>query len=336
MPASQARSIGSLWRRFLAFMIDGLILYFVGRGLGAAFFDALSRIGPWGHLVGFCIALLYFAFLDSDVGNGQTVGKRLLQLRVLDAQGYTISIAKSVARYSLFAIPHFLNGLRLPETRTSWIASYLIFAVVLGIGGSTVYLLIFNRNTRQGLHDLAVGSYVVRAVGTGQVKTEPIGDMHWRVLRWLLLLLILLSISAGFVNYESEKSGHVWQRRADAILVEQLDGVQAARVENWRPFEWFSFFTRNPLASESALVITVWRTDKMGGQETFADQVAWLVLRNDPGVQKRDLLWLKVGRGYNLGIASHDNLQTFTHSPAEWRQHLFGSSPAPNTSAVHP
>lgn len=104
----QADPIGSLWRRFSAFVIDGLILYAVGRSVGAVFFSSLAQLGPWGHLLGFSIALAYFATLDSRVGGGQTLGKRLLRLRVVNAQGSTIPWARSAVRYVIIAIPYFL------------------------------------------------------------------------------------------------------------------------------------------------------------------------------------------------------------------------------------
>ena len=116
-------AVASLWPRFAAFVVDAFILYALGRGVGAVFFDTLSQLGPWGHLLGFFIALGYFATLDSSIGNGQTFGKRVLRVRVANAQGTPISLGKSVLRFTVFAIPQFLNGLQLPRAIISldWI-----------------------------------------------------------------------------------------------------------------------------------------------------------------------------------------------------------------------
>jgi uncharacterized RDD family membrane protein YckC len=328
----QTRSIGGFWRRFLAFVVDGLILYLVGRTIGAALFNTLSQMGPWGMLVGFCIALVYFALLDSRIGNGQTVGKRLLKLRVVDTQGNAISFWKSLARYTVFAAPHFISKLGLPASRTPWIVPFVIFIVAVGVGGSTLYLLIFNRHTRQGLHDLIVGSYVVKTGNTGPVETEPIWDMHWRVLRWLLTLLLFLSLSIGIMGYKLENSGPVSQRQQDLKLIEQLDRVQVARVQNFKPLRWSGFMPKNPLATKHALVITVWWTGESGGREAFADRVAKLTLQNDPKVQDQDMLRIVIARGYYLGIASGGDSQTFTHTPTEWSQRVLVASPAQSST----
>ncbi len=185
------RSIGSFWRRFFAFFVDSLILGIIGFTLGAIFFDTLSQLGPWGKLLGFLIAVPYFAVTESNVGGGRSLGKRLLRLRVVDAQGNTLPFEHSFARYTVFAAPFFLNKLALPVSKTPWVVFILLGVIVFGVGGATLYLLIFNRNTRQGLHDLAVGSYVVRAGDTGPVETKPFWKPH-RVIAGSLLVLTLV------------------------------------------------------------------------------------------------------------------------------------------------
>ena len=80
------RRIGSLWRRFVAFLIDGIVVGIVGTVVALPFFDPLSRLGAWGRLLGFCLALPYYGILNSRIGNGQTLGKRWLSLQVVDAR----------------------------------------------------------------------------------------------------------------------------------------------------------------------------------------------------------------------------------------------------------
>src|SRR5207248_8766925 len=44
------RSIGSLWRRFVAFAVDGIIVGVAGTVVALPFFEAFSHLGPWGRL----------------------------------------------------------------------------------------------------------------------------------------------------------------------------------------------------------------------------------------------------------------------------------------------
>jgi uncharacterized RDD family membrane protein YckC len=317
---SHTNSIGSLWHRLLAYLIDVLILGAVGSGVGNAFFDKLSHMGPWGRLVGFSIALPYFAIMESSIGGGQSFGKLCLKLKVVDAQGNTISFGKSLARYVMFAVPSFLFEIALPVTRTPWILSTLISVFVLGVGGSTLYLITFNRDTRQGLHDLAVGSYVAKAGDTGPVEARPIATKHWATLG---SLLIILAVLAGIQSNILVKRGPLPQMRQDARMIEQMDGVQQARVQD------FMLHNRSGGGAKKSLDFSI-RTEKPVDQEAFADEVAKIVLQNDRYAQEYDQLTIRILRGYDIGIASHWNHQEFTHSPDEWRQRVLGASPVSN------
>ncbi len=329
------RAIGPLWRRFPAYLVDSLILYLAGRGIGAAFFNSLSQLGSWGRLIGFCIALCYFASLDSGVGNGQTIGKRLLRITVVGGQGNTISLARAALRFTVFAIPSYLYGLQLPRAIDPLIGSIVLGVIVFGVGGSTLYLIIFNRNTRQGLHDLLVGSYVVNSEPTGPLRTEPIWDTHWRILRWCLTLLILFSYSIWTLDKKVEKSSSVIQWHEDIRLINQLDRVQAASEKILRPVKWNGFMKDNPLVSKKTLVITVWWTGEPKDREIFADRVAKVVLLNDARAREQDLLWIVVVRSYDIGIASGGKSQTFTHTPAEWSQRVLGNPLAKTSAPPH-
>lgn len=93
-------------------------------------------------------------------------------MQVVDVHGNTISFLKSLVRYAVFAVPYYLNEISLPVTRTPWIVTSLIAVVIFAVGGATLYLVLFNRHTRQGIHDLAAGSYVADADKMGPLKTQ--------------------------------------------------------------------------------------------------------------------------------------------------------------------
>jgi uncharacterized RDD family membrane protein YckC len=314
-PLPPNRTIGSLWRRIVAFVADGIIVGIAANVVALPFFQTFSRLGPWGRLVGFCMALPYFAILNSKIGNGQTLGKRWRHLQVVDAQGKTISFSKSLVRYTVFAVPYYLNGISLPVTRTPWIVSVLISVVIFGVGGATLYLVLFNRHTRQGMHDLAAGSYVADADTTGRPKTQPIWKMHGVILG---SLLVVLSVTAGILGNKAEKWGPFPQMLQDVNLVENMPGVQQAGVQeltNWSNGE-----------KETIFVVNVFWTGKPADEKAFANRVAKLVLQNDPTVKGYDLLRIAMIRGYDLGIAHAHVSNAFEHAPADWIAHLSGES----------
>ena len=332
----QVRSVGPLWRGAIAFVVDGLILYAVGRIGGAICFNSLSLLGLWGHLLGFILALVYFATLDSDVGGGQTIGKRLLQLRLVNALGNTIGWERSAVRFVIFAIPYFLTGPQDLAKISIWLIPFLIIFITLGIGGSTLYLVIFNRRTRQGLHDIAAGTYVVDAVASGPLTTEPIWAAHLGVIGSYLLLIAFTALSKGLDIEWQHKTGYVSQRSKDEHLIESLGGVQTAETQFWVPIQSERSAFSSFLPKKKDGRITVEWNGRLPDREAFANQVAAIILQNDPRAQNQDVIQIKVGRRYDLGIASGNNYQSFTHTPEEWHKRVFGIVPDAPSSPEPP
>ncbi len=96
----------SFGARFGAALIDGLMLAVLSFLLGAA-------IGPSaGQGLGTLLGLAYFVYLEGST-SGQTVGKKLLNIRVVDAEsggpiGYGRALLRYVARI-VSAIPCLLG-----------------------------------------------------------------------------------------------------------------------------------------------------------------------------------------------------------------------------------
>ena len=83
----------------------------------------------------------------------------------------------------------------------------------------------------------------------------------------------------------------------------------------------------NFLPKKKAARITVGWNGRLADREAFADQVAAIILQNDSRAQKQDVIQIKVGLRYDLGIASGNDYQSFTHTPEEWHDRVFGIVP---------
>jgi uncharacterized RDD family membrane protein YckC len=153
------RFLSPAWRRAIAFF-DILILGVPATIISIPLNDVLARMGYWAGFIGPAAALVYFSILDSEIANGQTLGKRWLKVQVVDLNGKTISFRRSVLRSSIFVIP-FCAGTNLQV----FVRGPLAFLALIAFAVSVVdfancYLVLFNRDTPQGLHDLAAGSNV--------------------------------------------------------------------------------------------------------------------------------------------------------------------------------
>ncbi|MEN1678653.1 MAG: RDD family protein [Planctomycetota bacterium] len=133
--------------RWVAAIIDGLILIGLNLGIGFAFGIAWfamfgdgggdgSALELFANVIGFVVQLLYFAGLESSA-KGATLGKQAMGIRVVSTSGERISFLRAVGR---------------------WFAEFLS-ALILMIG----FLMAAFTERKQALHDIIAGTLVVKA-----------------------------------------------------------------------------------------------------------------------------------------------------------------------------
>src|SRR5271156_6312412 len=89
------------WRRAAAFAVDATLLGCIGAALGVALGNWLVGVGQWGRLIGVVIAGAYLVPANSSLFGGQTIGMRLLKIRVQTVSGELLSPGQSAVRYLL-------------------------------------------------------------------------------------------------------------------------------------------------------------------------------------------------------------------------------------------
>jgi len=136
------KGYAGFWKRFAAFIIDGLILMVCGFIIGG-FIDLVHEFttgtsagaGALGNLGGIILGWLYFAIMESSSTQG-TLGKMALAIKVTNLSGNRISFGRATGR-------HF---------------GKIISAFILLIG----YLMVAFTSRKQGLHDMMAGCLVVK------------------------------------------------------------------------------------------------------------------------------------------------------------------------------
>lgn len=74
---------------------------------------------------------------------------------------------------------------------------------MFGLGGAIIYLYIFNRRTRQSLHDIVAGTFVPKRSPQGSVSFTPLWKGHIAVVGIWFILIIGLSF---FIPALSQRS----------------------------------------------------------------------------------------------------------------------------------
>jgi uncharacterized RDD family membrane protein YckC len=312
--------LAGVWRRLFAFCLDGLLLGALGSGVGLVAFDALVTLGDWGRAVGFAVALLYFGAMDSVLFAGRSVGKRLLAIKVVTASGQPLGVGPSTIRAAIFCVPYFLNGAPINTNANGMWLAYLVSFIVFGVGISIVYLLLFNKHTRQSLHDLAVGAYVVSsAVDAPRAPCKPLWRVHLGVVSVILtaavaapVLLERVAESQPFIGLLSVQRGLL-----------QVPDVRQASVN--MGVDKFSSSQRGTTTTH-VLSSRILLSRRVADLDALANRCAQITLDRDPAADKQDLITVSIGYGYDIGIASAWSNHNYPYSPAQWRRRLAPST----------
>ncbi|MEM7534720.1 MAG: phosphodiester glycosidase family protein [Chloroflexota bacterium] len=163
-----ALDIAGFWRRLLAFLIDGAIialLLFTLNLTRQAFGLSLSY---WSRIIAYLIIIAYSGYFNSQMGQGQTVGKRLMRIVVVSKQTAYLNMSRSLLRAVMLALIFMVNEWAIPILQNP-VTTILFMIIVMGSALALFYGLVFNRTTRQGLHDLLAGSYVIHT----SINSQP-------------------------------------------------------------------------------------------------------------------------------------------------------------------
>lgn len=301
--------IAGFWRRLGAYLIDMLLLGLVGFGLGLVLHEQFEAIGAWGLAIGFLITLAYFGTMESRRFDGRTFGKLALDVQVVSTAGRPLSFGKALLRSSVFHIPYFLNNASLGAGSTALVLPAIQALLVFGLGGAIAYLYLFNRRTRQSVHDLLAGTVVVRVRTVPVPALAPVWKGH------MAIVAALLVVSIGMLAY-------LQARFQDGILqplmLVQQQIINMPGVRNAGVVEGTSWATGNQRAN----FLTVRAVTSIGPVEepALARRIAAAALATYPAARQLDTLSVTLVRGYDIGIASNWDTKTFNAPPGDWQR----------------
>jgi uncharacterized RDD family membrane protein YckC len=179
-PATEHGTIAGFWIRVAADFLDALILYVIGFLLSLPLRQLFLRLGERGVLIGLAVSLAYGGLLQSHVGGGQTLAKRLLRLRVVRPDGALISLDRSLVRYALVSFIVYQSAVTtavvtlFPFIRMEW-AQAVRGALALVLFAGCVLVVPFHP-LRRGLHDLLAGTIVVRGGPPDPARVAALTD----------------------------------------------------------------------------------------------------------------------------------------------------------------
>jgi uncharacterized RDD family membrane protein YckC len=157
--------VAGFWIRLASDVLDAILLGLFGLCLSLPFRSALYRLGENGVWIGLCVTFLYAGILQSRIGQGQSLAKRLLKIQVRTMDGGYLTLWMSFFRYSVIALIFYNEWIGLgivsvfPFLNNQLVQTSYSAAVAALLAGTM--LMVPFHPLKRGLHDLIAGSVVV-------------------------------------------------------------------------------------------------------------------------------------------------------------------------------
>jgi hypothetical protein len=247
------------------------------------------------------------------LGGGRTIGKRALGIRVVSKTGEPLSVGRSFVRSFVLLLPFFVNGAPIPMALLQSGGAIVFGEIVFGLGLAIFYLIAFNAKTRQSLHDLVVGSYVVR-VGSEAADKPKIWGGHYAVVALIFILVGVLPMLVG--NMMKTWLGNEIFVAHEAI--QQQPEVALASVFSGQTVFW----DKNGQRVVTAVTVNIRLNRRAENFDAEADKLVGILLQKYPDAGTKDSISILLSAGYDLGMWSWFNRQGFSYSPEQWRQRI--------------
>lgn len=303
--------LGGFIRRIIAFAIDAALLSMFGLLLGKLFAAQFARMGGAGVLVGMAISWLYFGLLNSRLAGGQTAGKRLMGLTVVGSDGRLISIGRSLARASVVSLLLSQCGYVIDVSVLGNLAAIVVSGIVVG----NLFLLMFNRRSRQLIHDLLSKTQVYCTSALGQ-RTAPSTPAAQK----LICAAVVLAVIGCGELLGSSCNPALQASLGTAERLNALDGVYNANCMNMSTRKIYGQGDGGKAGAPlQSLQVSVCVKEPPVDSETLKNKIAKTVLDSYPELQSVQSIRIAVYYGYNIGIASSYSGASTIDSPEKWR-----------------
>jgi hypothetical protein len=197
-----------------------------------------------------------------------------------------------------------------------------ISTLVFGMGVAMIYLYIANVSTRQTLHDLFAGTFVVKRDG-GVVENRT-HRVHLVIVGvWLLLFVAGIPLAWPLIkNFDASKlfGGDFKTLTAVYHAVNAEPGVLSAQVtQNTNTF-WNS--GKKETTTSLQVTVTIDHAVDDAEAKSVAKVIAQRVLAVTPDIIDREKLSVTVRYGYDIGVWSRWNAFNSIDTPADWKTAL--------------
>lgn len=322
--------IANFWIRPVAFLIDVLLLVIVGFVLGLLFKEYFISLKSNGIFIGFFASMFYFTICNSTICNGQTLGQFIFRIKVLDSNDNHLSLWSSLIRSAVLTIPYFFLDYPIPGLSVNSIISTVIFNTLLFVQIGFAYFYIFNKSTRQTIHDFAVNSFVVsckkETESSERKRIKPLFYyLYLSVSIVLIIVLVIFSPSRIYTKKYPEK----------ASISSKLNTIENISKCNlsigiYKSFDFQSSETYIILGCDIHVIQKIDENPESPENIELIKKAIGIILENYPDINSVNNINIRINRGYDIGIFRSYQKVEVVKSPDEWNDFLEGDKDVDN------
>ncbi len=304
-------------KRLFAFIIDLIILALFGYLSSLLLEKFYLSVGQLGKVIGFILSGLYFTILESRF-NGQTIGKKIVNIKVIGINGNELTSFQYFLRYSIWGLCYFSNGLNFAGSRYETLLTSIGTIFLFGIGFVLLFLFVFNKKTKQSIHDIILGTYVINCKYDNPIEKQQINKVLLPVSIGIPIVafILLFFINTNSVNTEISKLENY---RATIVEMPEINnaGVSSGKTN-------FKSTNGNSNTSYYLQISTVLEDDYKSKSD-IAIKVADLIISEYPEELSKDYISISVTYGYDIGIWSTSNSFSMKMPPGSWTNKITDS-----------
>lgn len=161
--------LANVGQRLLAFVLDNILkmgyLYLIYGFFDFKFLNEIFSDDSWSlraiHVITF-LPITFYTLASETLMNGQTLGKRILKIRVINIDGFKPSLSDYIMRWFLRLVDFNFFLLVLVYLSSLGLGKYNYFVVLIFMLGKMVgfFLIIFTKNN-QRMGDIVANTVVV-------------------------------------------------------------------------------------------------------------------------------------------------------------------------------
>ncbi len=307
------------WRRIAAFVIDSIIIGIAMLLLSFLLKDIFLNLGENLWYIGFIAIGIYFVIFNSSLGKGQTIGKKLLKIRVVHEKGKFLTLFQSFFRYTIIGLVIFSSGigqsvysLAREYNFITTIFTMLAIFLFLGIFG----LIIFTKDKR-GLHDYLTKTVVIKNNNVKEIRVPKLDSFTEAFknhkLAFIIILILFLIISLLIIIVPKLLMSSTLISGVDFNAMTELKGdleknfdISNVGIQT----QWNTYLSNGQTETTKNLIISGYLkystyNDKNIKEEKY-NLINAKVLSSYPDIERFDNLVVVFRTGYNLGIANFD------------------------------